>query len=90
MRSDRDMAWVVYEFTLPNGSDPRRAVCTQPEWAKIEADRPGHHKLVEDRIPSEGHAERLARGVSGDKKAGAMPKRTVKPEPRVFRGRVQG
>jgi hypothetical protein len=38
------------------------AVCELSEWDAMERARPGYHALVRAGIPSEGEAERLARG----------------------------
>ena len=53
-------------MTLQNHRDGMRAVCEQREWEEMERVRPGYHKLVQGGIASEGEAERLARGTSGD------------------------
>jgi hypothetical protein len=39
------------------------AVCEQAEWDAMERDRPGYHTLVQEGIPNEGEAERLARSA---------------------------
>ena len=41
-------------------------VCEQGEWDALELAQPGKHKLIRTSIASEGEAERLARGTSGD------------------------
>ncbi|OWK34615.1 hypothetical protein FRUB_10586 [Fimbriiglobus ruber] len=50
------------EVVGPNG------VCDQDEWEMMELARPGVNLLVRSGIESEGIAERLARGTSGDTK----------------------
>ena len=67
--------WVVYSTVLRGTETPVNAVCEQSEWEAMEAARPGHQILVRSGISSEGEAERLARGKSGD------------PIPRVARPR---
>ena len=49
------------------------AVCEQAEWDEMERLRPGAQSAVQFGIATEGLAERLARGTSGD------------PKPRVTR-----
>ncbi|MDB5312764.1 MAG: hypothetical protein JWO38_6966 [Gemmataceae bacterium] len=65
-RTNRFETWVVYRMTLRGVASPVNAVCEQGEWDAMEAARPGHHVLVRAGITSEGEAERLARGTSGD------------------------
>ena len=59
--------WVVY---LMSGKkmEGMRAVCLQSEWDAMEIAKPGGHQLIQDGIASEGEAELLARGTSGDPK----------------------
>ena len=66
MDARRAESWVVYQFTIPGRPGAVRAVCEQAEWADMEAGRPGYYTLIEAGIASEGAAERLARGTSGD------------------------
>jgi hypothetical protein len=69
MKKSRETAsdsWVVYELTLRGHADPVHALCEQGEWEAMQQAQPGCHKLVQDGISSEGEAERLARGTSGD------------------------
>ena len=42
------------------------AVCEQREWDALESAKPGQYQLIQKDIASEGAAERLARGTSGD------------------------
>jgi len=58
--------WVVYRTVLRGQESPINAVCEQGEWDAMEATRPGQHVLIRAGIKSEGEAERLARGTSGD------------------------
>ena len=58
--------WVVYRTVLRGQESPINAVCEQGEWDAMEATRPGQHVLIRAGITSEGEAERLARGTSGD------------------------
>ena len=59
-------SWVVYRVTLKGQAAGPNAVCQQAEWDAMERDRPGLHTLIRAGIASEGEAERLARGTSGD------------------------
>ncbi|MBX9627656.1 MAG: hypothetical protein K2X82_27905, partial [Gemmataceae bacterium] len=58
--------WVVYRATFRAHVAPVNAVCDQAEWDALEAAHPGRQELVRSGIRSEGEAERLARGTSGD------------------------
>lgn len=66
MEAEKITSWVVYRMTLHNQQEPVNAVCEQGEWEAMELARPGYHKLVQSGIASEGEAEKLARGTSGD------------------------
>jgi hypothetical protein len=70
--SDNDTSWVVYLMTIHNKSSQMKAVCEQGEWDAMELARPGYHTLVQGGITSEGEAERLARGTSGDRKVAVL------------------
>ncbi|MFO0966213.1 MAG: hypothetical protein U0793_11605 [Gemmataceae bacterium] len=67
-------SWVVYLMTVRNNPEGVRAVCDQSEWEKLQRDRPGYHKLIQDGIATENEADRLARGTSGDDR----PRSTLK------------
>jgi hypothetical protein len=58
--------WVVYEMGAAGKDQGRKVVCEQGEWDALELAQPGKHKLIRTGITSEGEAERLARGTSGD------------------------
>jgi hypothetical protein len=76
----RPLSWVVYRVTIKGQADGPNAVCEQAEWEAIERDRPGLHTLIRSGIASEGEAERLARGTSGDRAPrGAQPATPVLP-----------
>jgi hypothetical protein len=60
------VSWVVYLMTVHKSPTGMRAVCEQGEWDAMERDKPGYHTLICGGIGSEGEAERLARGTSGD------------------------
>ena len=62
----RPQSWVVYRVTIKGQTAGPNAVCEQAEWEAMERDRPGLHTLIRAGITSEGEAERLARGTSGD------------------------
>jgi hypothetical protein len=59
--------WVVYQMTIHRKPEGARAVCEQSEWDEMERANPGQYTLIQDGISSEGEAERLARGTSGDR-----------------------
>lgn len=61
------VTWVVYKMTV-HGKPAMNAVCEQSEWEAMEQATPGYHTLVQAGIQSEGEAEMLARGTSGDSK----------------------
>jgi len=58
--------WVVYTIPMKDSPGGARAVCDQLEWVAMDAARPGFFTLVQGGIPSEGEAERLARGRAGE------------------------
>ncbi len=62
----KNLLWVVYKMPLRGNPDGMNAVCEQSEWDLMELARPGQYQLIQKDIPSEGAAERLARGTSGD------------------------
>ena len=64
--SRRTDAWVVYQSAVKGQPTGPNAVCDQAEWDAMEATAPGHNRLIRGGISSEGEAERLARGTSGD------------------------
>jgi hypothetical protein len=66
MRTARAMVWVVYQAAVKGMEQGPNAVCDQAEWDAMEATTPGHNRLIRGGISSEGEAERLARGTSGD------------------------
>jgi hypothetical protein len=61
-------SWVVYQRILKGHPNGINAVCAKAEWDAMEAEQPGRHTLIKSGIASEGEAERLARGTSGDSK----------------------
>ena len=66
MRTRRSESWVVYHTTAYGSQGGLNAVCEQAAWDEMEATRPGRQTLIRAGISSEGEAERLARGTSGD------------------------
>jgi len=54
------------------------AVCEQEVWDAMDKARPGFYTLIRSGIPTEGEAEQLARGTSGDR-----PKPTRKTPPQA-------
>jgi hypothetical protein len=77
--------WVVYRMTFRAQDAPVNAVCEQADWDALEAAHPGRQELVRSGIRTEGEAERLARGTSGDPvPRGSRPAaRTARPVPAV-------
>ena len=67
--------WVVYRHPGDAGSAGAMGVCRGVEWAALDAARPGGLTLVQAGLPSEGVAERLARGTTGDAVPRAKPAR---------------
>jgi hypothetical protein len=65
-KTNRFETWVVYRMTLRGEATGPNAICEQSEWDAMEKERPGYHTLIQAGITSEGEAERLARGTSGD------------------------
>jgi hypothetical protein len=62
----KNLLWVVYRMTVQGKPDSVNAVCEQGEWEAMELSHPGRHQLIQAGLASEGEAERLARGASGD------------------------
>ncbi|MDB5312154.1 MAG: hypothetical protein JWO38_6356 [Gemmataceae bacterium] len=63
---DQDKSWVIYQAVARGEVVGPNSVCEQAEWNQMERLRPGAQPLVQAGIGSEGEAERLARGTSGD------------------------
>ena len=59
-------SWVVYQSAVKGEPTGPNAVCEQDEWVAMELANPGANRLIQSGIQSEGEAERLARGKSGD------------------------
>jgi hypothetical protein len=59
-------SWVIYQTITSGSASGPQAVCEQKEWEKLERDHPGMQTLIHSGIASEGAAEQLARGTSGD------------------------
>ena len=76
-QSQRSASWVVYQSAVKGEPTGPNAVCEQSAWEALEAAAPGHNRLIRGGITSEGEAERLARGSSGD------------PVPRMTRATVK-
>jgi hypothetical protein len=58
--------WAVYKASIRGKPEEINAVCEQSEWDAMESAKPGQYTLIRGGIASEGEAERLARGTSGD------------------------
>ena len=71
MRRRKIETWVVYRNN--NKQMPSNAVCTQGEWEHLEKEYPGIHAIIQGGFSSEGEAEKLARGTSGDRVPRARP-----------------
>jgi hypothetical protein len=78
MRQERG-PWVVYVKAVVGTAEGIRVICDQSEWDALDRSKPGEFTLVRERITSEGEAERLARGTSGDR-----PKEVKKRVPIPF------
>ena len=79
MRKPAQVAlWAVYQVTVQGQPGPK-VVCLQREWDAVEAASPGVHRQIKGGIVSEGEAERLARGVSGDDKGRTREKLVAGP-----------
>jgi hypothetical protein len=74
---EQDESWVIYQVVNKGVVVGPNSVCEQDEWEALERLRPGVQPIVQRGIASEGVAERLARGTSGD------------PKPRVTRETVK-
>ena len=65
---ERDESWVIYQVVSKGVVSGPNAVCELAEWEAMERARPGGQSVVRMGIATEGLAERLARGTSGDPK----------------------
>ncbi len=63
---ERNESWVIYQTLNKGVITGPNSVCERDEWDALERLRPGAQVLVQQGIASEGVAERLARGKSGD------------------------
>jgi hypothetical protein len=61
-------SWVIYQTVRQGVVSGVNGLCQQNEWEKMERSNPGAQVLIQGGIASEGEAERLARGASGDTK----------------------
>ncbi|MDB5309581.1 MAG: hypothetical protein JWO38_3783 [Gemmataceae bacterium] len=66
MRVRKVESWVVYRTAVKGQPTGVNAVCEAGEWEAMQAAQPGVLTLIQSGIASEGEAERLARGTSGD------------------------
>jgi hypothetical protein len=57
---------VVYQMHSHGVPQAGRSVCQQAEWDELQQAKPGSHVLIQDNIPNEVEAEKLARGSAGD------------------------
>ena len=63
---EQDESWVIYQAVNKGVVSGPNAVCELAEWEAMERARPGAQCIVQFGIATEGMAERLARGTSGD------------------------
>jgi len=76
MRQERG-PWVVYVKAVAGNAEVIRYICEQSEWDALYRPKPGEFTLIREGIVSEGEAERLARGTSGDRPKDAKKKGTI-------------
>jgi len=72
---NENVAWAVYQMGPMEKTAGMNAVCEQSEWDAMERRRPSYHTLLRGGIASEGEAERLARGTSGDARKASYSKK---------------
>jgi hypothetical protein len=65
--TQRTASWVVYSAPVYQKAGGMNAVCEQEVWDAMEKARPGFYTLIRGGIATEGEAEQLARGTSGDR-----------------------
>jgi hypothetical protein len=65
-KSARVESWVIYQLVSNGVATGPNGVCEQAGWEEMERGRPGAQVLVQCGIATEGVADRLARGTSGD------------------------
>jgi hypothetical protein len=63
---EQNQSWVIYQAVSKGVVMGPNSVCERDEWEEMERLRPGGQSLVQQGIATEGVAERLARGTSGD------------------------
>jgi hypothetical protein len=66
----KEASWVVYQTHIDGRTHAAKAVCSQAEWDAMDRADPGRFTLVLSGIATEAEAERLARGTSGEARAG--------------------
>jgi hypothetical protein len=59
--------WAVYLRPDKGCAEGLRGVCPQDEWEALDRAKPGVYVLIQGHLLSEGQAEQLARGRSGEK-----------------------
>jgi hypothetical protein len=64
--ADRTTRWVVYAAPVYQQTGGMHGVCKQEVWDAMNRAQPGFYTLVQEGITSEGEAEQLVRGPSGD------------------------
>jgi hypothetical protein len=65
--AERTTRWVVYSSPVLQKTGGMNGVCEQGVWDAMNCARPGFYTLIREGIATEGEAEQLARGTSGDR-----------------------
>jgi hypothetical protein len=67
MKREEVGEWAVYRMPVKGCVEGLRGVCPQDEWEALDRAKPGVYVLIQGHLRSEGQAEQLARGRSGEK-----------------------
>jgi hypothetical protein len=81
MRARVAESWVVFRRVMKGQATEINVVCEVGEWEAMQAAHPDSITLIRYGIASEGEAERLARGKSGDPPA---PRNAMRPVPSLL------
>lgn len=81
MRTRKIESWVVYQMPVKGRDIGMNAVCETKDWEALQVAQPGVMTLIRSGIASEGEAERLARGTSGDPVKRGGTRETDRPKP---------
>jgi hypothetical protein len=84
--------WAVYRMPVKGCAEGLRGVCPQDEWEALDRAKPGVYVLIQGHLRSEGQAEQLARGRSGEKpdRAARLTARLEAAEAKPVGGRPVG